>query len=60
MTDFFENVGVEIKNNILKVNLKEYPVINQLIIVGEKSKKFKNEIKKLLNLKKKIHLLKTI
>ena len=60
LTDFFENVSVEINNNTLKVDLKEYPVVNQLIIVGEKSTKFKNEIKKLLELKRKIHLLKTI
>ena len=60
LTDFFENVSVEINNNTLSVDLKEYPVVNQLIIVGEKSTKFKNEIKKLLELKRKIHLLKTI
>ncbi len=53
LTDFFENVSVEINNNILKVDLKEYPVVNQLIIVGEKSKKFKNEIKKIIRTKEK-------
>ena len=35
LTDFFENVSVEINNNTLSVDLKEYPVVNQLIIVGE-------------------------
>ena len=39
LTDFFENVSVEINNNTLRVDLKEYPVVNQLIIVGEKSTK---------------------
>ena len=53
LTDFFENVSVEINNNTLSVDLKEYPVVNQLIIVGEKSKKFKNEIKKIIRTKEK-------
>ena len=37
-TEFFENVNLSIKNNILQIIVKEYPVINQLIIVGEKEK----------------------
>ena len=53
LTDFFENVSVEINNNTLTVDLKEYPVVNQLIIVGEKSTKFKNEIKKIIRTKEK-------
>ncbi len=53
LTDFFENVSVEINNNTLSVDLKEYPVVNQLIIVGEKSTKFKNEIKKIIRTKEK-------
>ena len=32
---------------ILTVEVKEHPIINQLIIVGEKSKKYVEEIKKL-------------
>ena len=35
-TGFFENVEVLFKNNTLTINLKEYPTINQLIIIGEK------------------------
>ena len=38
-TNFFENVTVEINENVLIINLKEYPVINQLILIGEKSKR---------------------
>ena len=53
LTDFFENVSIEIVNNTLKVDLKEYPVVNQLIIVGEKSTKFKSEIKKIIRTKEK-------
>ena len=33
-TNFFEDVQVELSNNILRVKLVEYPVINQLIILG--------------------------
>ena len=51
-TEFFEDVKIELKKNILKINLKEYPVINQLIITGEKKKGNVEEIKKLINLKK--------
>ena len=50
-TEFFENVEISLKNNILTINLKEYPIVNQLVITGEKSKKFKNQIKKIIKLK---------
>ena len=46
-TNFFENVEVLYKNNNLVINLKEYPTINQLVIVGEKTKKFKDQIERL-------------
>ena len=52
-TGFFENVEILYENNTLIVNLKEYPTLNQLVIVGEKSKKFENEIKKIINSKQK-------
>ena len=52
-TNFFENVSVEINNQTLIINLKEYPVINQLILLGEKSNKVKEQIKKIINLKEK-------
>ncbi len=50
-TDFFENVQIELKNNILKINLKEYPIVNQLIIVGEEKKTYREQIKKIIQLK---------
>ena len=52
-TNFFENVSLEIKNNTLFILLDEYPVINQLLIIGEKSNKFKNEINKIISTKEK-------
>ena len=54
-TNFFEDINVEIKNKILTLNLKEYPIINQIIIRGEPSKKISEEIKKNLKLKEKTH-----
>ena len=52
-TEFFENVEILFENNTLIVNLKEYPTINQLIIIGEKSNKFETEIKKIISSKEK-------
>jgi outer membrane protein insertion porin family len=50
-TNFFRNVSVEIKNNILIIDVKEYPIINQLVLIGEKSSRIKEEIKKVIKLK---------
>ena len=52
-TNFFEDVNIKLEKNTLIVNVVEYPVINQLIIVGEKSKKYKEQIKKIIQLKEK-------
>ena len=57
-TDFFEDVQVELSNNILKINLKEYPIINQLVIIGEKSNRYTEEIKKQIKLKEKRSFIK--
>ena len=35
-TNFFENIEINVNNNSLNIKLKEYPVINQLVIIGEK------------------------
>ena len=43
---FFEEVNVNLKNSILTVTLKEYPIIDNLILLGENSKKFKEAITK--------------
>ena len=58
-TDFFEDVNVEIQNNILNVVVKEYPFINQLIIFGEKTENYKKQIKKIINLKEKRSFIKS-
>ena len=58
-TEFFDDVKVSLSNNILTVNLKEYPIVNQLVIIGEKSNKYKDQIKKLINTKEKKSLVKS-
>ena len=55
-TNFFEDVQISLENNALIINLKEYPIINQLIVVGEKNKRYLDQIKKLFLLKKEDHL----
>ena len=58
-TEFFEDVKVSFNNNILTIDLKEYPIINQLIIVGEKSKKYIERIIEVINSKEKRSLIKS-
>ncbi len=58
-TEFFETVELSLKNNVLVIKLKEYPIVNQLIITGEKSNKFKDQIKKIIKLKQKSSFIKS-
>ena len=50
---------VSLNNNTLKLDLVEYPVLNQLIIIGEKSNKFIDQIKKIMQLKEKRSFIKS-
>ena len=59
-TDFFEEVDIDINNGIMKISLKEYPVINSIQIEGEKAKKLQEGILKPSNSKKRALLLKHI
>ncbi len=52
-TNFFEDIRVSLNDGVLSVNLKEYPVINNLIIIGEKSKKYTEAIKKSISSREK-------
>ena len=45
-TDFFEDIKINEVNGVLNIIVKEYPLINQLIINGEPSSRIKEEIKK--------------
>ncbi len=58
-TNFFEDIKISLEQNILKIDLVEYPVINQLILVGEPSKKYSEQIKKLMSLKEKQSFIKS-
>ena len=47
-TKFFEDVNLKIDKSTLIVNVKEYPILNQLIITGEKNLRTTRELKKIL------------
>ena len=58
-TNFFEDVDIKLSNNILTINLKEFHTINQIIILGEKSKRRNEQIKKIISLKEKQSFIKS-
>ena len=58
-TNFFENVQINLSNGVLKVNVKEYPVINNLVILGEPSQKYKKQITELISSKNKESFIKS-
>ncbi len=51
-TNFFEDIKVSVTNQTLLIKLIEYPVINEIIIVGENASKYKEAIKKNIKSKK--------
>jgi len=64
-TEFFESVNISLNDNVLNIGIKEYPVINQLIIVGEKKKGYEQQLRKLIKLTEKksfikVYLLKDV
>ena len=50
-SNFFELVSVKIENNILRIDVKEYPIIQNIIYDGIKSSEMLEKIKKKVNLK---------
>ena len=52
-TSFFEDVSLEINNNILIINVKEFPIIQEIKINGIKAKKTIEDLKKEIFLKEK-------
>ena len=58
-TNFFEDVKINRKNGILNIKVKEYPIVNQLIIKGEKRKSIQDEIKKQISTKEKKSFIKS-
>ena len=52
-TNFFSNISVGLENGLLTIAVKENPIINTIVIKGEKAKKYKEAIKEQLNLREK-------
>ena len=57
-TNFFEDVNLTLTNNLLIIDVKELPIIQEIVINGIKANKTKEELKDGMNLKEKIHLMK--
>ena len=58
-TKFFSDISVVFSNGILKISVKENPVINRIIFEGESAVKYKDEIKTKLVLSEKASFVKT-
>jgi len=58
-TNFFEDVNINLVNGVLKIDLLEYPTINNLILIGEPSNKYKEQIRDVLQLKEKDSFIKS-
>jgi len=52
-TNFFEDIDIAIKDKTLIINLVEYPLVNQIIIIGEANSRVKKQIKDVISLKEK-------
>jgi outer membrane protein insertion porin family len=52
-TNFFSNVSTNFSNGVLRINVKENPIIDSIIIEGEQTTKYKKAILKMLALKEK-------
>ena len=50
-TKFFSNISVNFVSGVLSIDVKENPIIETIIIEGEKANKFKKEILKFISLK---------
>ena len=52
-SNFFSNISVKLENNKLIIVVVENPIINSIIIDGEKAQKYKDKIKEFMNLREK-------
>jgi outer membrane protein insertion porin family len=57
-TNFFEDINIKISNSALIIDLVEYPLINEIIIIGEPKKGTRKQIKELISLKEKSSFIK--
>ena len=53
-TNFFENITINLSNNVLKINIEEFPTVSKLIILGEEKERILKQIKKLMKLKENV------
>ncbi len=53
-TNFFENITINLSNNILKIDIEEFPTVSKLIILGEEKERILKQIKKLMKLKENV------
>ncbi|WP_440649025.1 outer membrane protein assembly factor BamA [Candidatus Pelagibacter sp. HIMB1521] len=51
-TNFFDTVSVNVKNNTLIINVKEFPIIDNILLDGVKAKKYIKAIEKNFKFKK--------
>ncbi len=58
-TNFFEEVNVDLSNGTLTVKISEYPILNQIVLLGENSVRISREIKKIIFLKEKSSFIQT-
>ena len=59
-TNFFENVEITFENNNLKINIKEFPIISNINIEGEKTNKFKELLLERISSKEKGPFIKDV
>jgi len=52
-TKFFSDISTSFSNGVLRINVKENPIIDSIIIEGESAEKYKKAILKMLALKEK-------
>ena len=52
-TKFFSDISTSFSNGVLRINVKENPIIDSIIIEGEPAEKYKKAILKMLALKEK-------
>ena len=52
-SNFFSNISVKLENNILIITVEENPLINLIVLDGEKAEKFKEKLKEIMILREK-------
>ena len=58
-TNFFKNISIDFKNQVLLINVVENPIVQTIEITGVKSKKYIEPLKALLTVKEKSSYLNT-